>query len=448
VGRPSMVRPSAEPNEPAEPRSASLPRLGRPEVLDAAARVYRFAIRTSLRREEYLSRRLDADVYVKLESEQPVGSFKIRGATHRLVGETASEVVASSSGNHGIAVAYVAARLGRPATIVLPEKPNPTKRAAIERLGARVLLRGDTSETRNAFARRYADERGALLVPPFDDPKIVAGQGTVGLEIQDQLRADVLFCPVGGGGLLSGVAVSYEPEAAPALYGVQPEGAASMRSSIEAGRPVSVDARSFADGITVSRPSDLTFSIVRERVREIFTVRDDEILEATRTLWTECDCRVEPASAATVAAALRHRSRWRPSGGPRPTVVLVLSGGNISDEVRRRIEGHDGPSRGSPRTRLALSRAGNRRDDDLREEPEAPGRLGRAGPFARTAAISTPRSPDESRAEVGWTPKRGRPARGGRVSSAGVSVRRGMLEHRARGRVHDVLERIARHRAR
>jgi threonine dehydratase len=247
-------------------------------------------------------------------------------------------VVASSSGNHGIAVAYVAAKLGRRATIVLPEKPNPQKRAAIEALGARTILRGAASDERNAFARRLAEEREACLVPPFDDPRIIAGQGTVGLEVQEAgPPANAVLAPVGGGGLLSGVALSYPPDGSPVLFGVQPEGAASMRASLEAGEPVTAPARSFADGITVSRPGKLTFSVFRRRVREVLTVTDEEIFDATRTLWREASLPVEPASASTLAAALRYPERWR-GASDRPTVVLVLSGGNVSDSVRARIE--------------------------------------------------------------------------------------------------------------
>jgi threonine dehydratase len=334
------VSPSFDPRTLA---SGSVP-LDRSAVQEAARVVYRFAVRSPLRRDAELSDLLGADVYLKLENEQPVRSFKIRGATNLLVRIDEPEVVASSSGNHGIAVAYVAARLGRRATIVLPENPNPAKRAAIEAEGARVILRGTSSDERNAFARRYAEERGARLVPPFDDPRIVAGQGTVGLEIQAETHVDVLFCPVGGGGLLSGIALAYPPPDAPTLYGVQPEGAASMRASLAAGRPVTVDARSIADGITVSRPADLTFGIVRDRARDLLVVRDEEILDATRLLYSRSGLLVEPASASTLAATLRYPSLWRPSDRPRPTVVLVLSGGNVSDEVRRRIASGDGSS--------------------------------------------------------------------------------------------------------
>ncbi|MGC2035286.1 MAG: threonine/serine dehydratase [Thermoplasmata archaeon] len=308
----------------------------RADVLEAADRVYRFARHTSLVRDPGLSERLDCDVLLKLETEQPVGSFKVRGAANKLIELTETEVIAASSGNHGIAVAYVASRLGKRATIVLPENVNPRKEARIRELGATTIRHGVSSEERGPFARELARQKGSAYIPSFDDPRIITGQGTLGLEIQNAISADAILCPVGGGGLISGIALAYEGSETALLFGVQPEGAASMQASLSAGKPVSIPVDTIADGISVSRPGELTFSIVRDRVQEILTVSDTEILTATQELWQRSGRLIEPASASVVAAALRWSEKWKGLAA-RPTLVLVISGGNISDEIRDQV---------------------------------------------------------------------------------------------------------------
>jgi threonine dehydratase len=328
----------------------------RADVLEAAGRVYRFARHTSLVLDPVLSERLDCHVLLKLETEQPVGSFKVRGAANKMIELPETEVVAASSGNHGIAVAYVASQLGKRATIVLPENVNPRKEARIRELGAATIRHGTSSEERGPFAQELARQKSSAYIPSFDDPRIIAGQGTLGLEIQNAVSADAILCPVGGGGLISGIALAYERSKAPLLFGVQPEGAASMQASLSAGNPVSIPVETIADGISVSRPGELTFSIVRDRVKEILTVSDTEILTATKELWRRSGRLIEPASASVVAAALRWSVKWKGLAA-RPTLVLVISGGNVSDDIRDQVSragawaarAHDPIRRGIPR---------------------------------------------------------------------------------------------------
>ena len=272
-------------------------------------------------------------VWLKCENLQRVSAFKARGAYYfvsRLSPEErARGLLTYSSGNHAQAVAWAARVFGVPARIVMPVDAPTVKRRATVALGAEVELAGTTSSERKARAEEIQREAGGTMVPPFDDPIIIAGQGTVALEILEQLgtrEAGMVLAPVGGGGQLSGVAAVVRRRCPDAeIIGVEPDGAASMLRSLEAGVPVTLDRVStVADGLKPVRPGELTFAHCRDLVDRVVTVDDEAIRDAVRWLFG-LRLVVEPSGAATVAALL--------SGAVAPAergeTVAILSGGNI-----------------------------------------------------------------------------------------------------------------------
>jgi|TARA_B100002003_G_scaffold248738_2_gene283219 threonine dehydratase len=279
---------------------------------------------------------LDARVPVraKCENLQATGAFKIRGA-YNFIAQLSQEerrcgVITYSSGNHAQAVALAAGLVGVPAVVVMPTTAPSIKVEGAQSLGAEVVFEGTTSADRKTRAEAVARDRGLQMVPPFDHPSIIAGQGTVGLEIlRDCPEVARVLVPVGGGGLISGVAAAVKqqrPEVR--VIGVEPEGAAKMRASLAAGRPVTLDrVASIADGLVPVRPGDLTFDHARRFVDEIVTVSDDAIAGAVLWLFRRAKLVVETSGAATLAAILDNEGMWSGSGaGP---TVAVLSGGNI-----------------------------------------------------------------------------------------------------------------------
>lgn len=274
----------------------------------------------------------DRPLLLKPECLQPTGAFKIRGALNALAEldepARARGVVAYSSGNHARAVAYAARVFGVPATVIVPPTAPATKIGAARDLGAEIVL-AEVAD-REARAREIVDERGAALIPPFDHPAVIAGQGTVGLEIAEDLTsADVVLVPVSGGGLISGIAVAIKtllPDAA--VIGVEPELAADARDSLRAGErrgwPVESRTRTAADGLT-AEPSDLTFGHIRRFVDDIVTVSEEEIAGAVRYLAVHARVVAERSGAVSTAAAL-HRAL------PAGTTVAVVSGGNINPD--------------------------------------------------------------------------------------------------------------------
>lgn len=276
------------------------------------------------------SERIGRPVYFKCENLQRTGAFKLRGAFNKL--RAAAErgelrgVVTASSGNHGQAVAYAARHHGVPCLVVVPETVVAVKEAAIRGLGAEVMRCGTTSTERIERARQVAEERGWLYVPPYDDPDIVAGQGTVGLEIIRQLpEVETVLVPIGGGGLTSGIALavkSLRPQAD--VYAVEPEIADDTRRSLAAGHVVDIgETTTIADGLRTSHPGEFTFPIVRRHVSGVLTVSEAEIRVAVRHLAVLAKLVVEPSGAVAAAAAWNHRA---PGTGP---LVCVLSGGNV-----------------------------------------------------------------------------------------------------------------------
>ncbi len=270
-------------------------------------------------------------VRLKLENTQRGGAFKFRGAYNFVAGlpeaERARGVITYSSGNHGRAVALAAAEFGVPALVVVPEDAPRVKVEAIRLSGAEVVREGTTSLERKARAEAIAEERGMVIVPPFDHPDIIAGQGTVGLEIvEDWPEVERVLVPVGGGGLLAGVAAAVRALAPTArVYGVEPRGAAAMHASLAAGRPVELGSvETVADGLKPVRPGELTFAHARELVEDVLVVDDDAILRALAWCAEEWNLMVEPSGAAAAAALLAGAC----PGGPARTAAVV-SGGNV-----------------------------------------------------------------------------------------------------------------------
>lgn len=280
-----------------------------------------------------------AHLWVKCENLQAGGAFKLRGAFN-LISQLdpavlARGVITYSSGNHGQATALAARRLGAPAVVVMPTNAPGVKVEGARAFGAEVLFAGTTSIDRKLAAEAIAAERGLAIVPPFDHADIVAGQGTVGLEILDQCPGvTTVYVPVGGGGLIAGVAAAVKGLASHVrVVGVEPEGAAKMTTSLAAGEPTTLDrVDSIADGLLAVRPGDLTFAHVEALVDRVVTVSDDEIREAMGFLVRHAKIVAEPSGAAAVAGAMR----LSPAGASGVHVAIV-SGGNLEMSVLRGV---------------------------------------------------------------------------------------------------------------
>lgn len=312
---------------------------------DAAAVLDGVVTRTPMEYSEHLSDVLGVPVHLKLENLQRTGSFKIRGATYRLSRlseeERARGVVAASAGNHAQGVALAAQKLGIRATIFMPLGVPVPKLLATRGYGADVVLEGATVETPLRLAAEFAERTGAVLIHPFDHPDVITGQGTLGLELVDQVPdLETLVIPIGGGGLIAGVAAAVKGRAAAAgrkvrVIGVQAENAAAYPSSLAAGLPLAIETTpTIADGIAVGRPGDEPFAVIRELVDEVVTVSDDDIARALLVLLERAKQVVEPAGAAGVAAILAGKVT---ASGP---TVAVLSGGNIDPLLLQRVVAH------------------------------------------------------------------------------------------------------------
>jgi threonine dehydratase len=277
-------------------------------------------------------------VHLKIESIQPIRAFKVRGALNKLIRMTgeqrAAGVITASAGNHGLGVAYAAAAFKSPATVYVPETANPFKVEAIRRLGARVIAAGRNYNGAYVEALAAQKESGATFVHAYDDPDVVAGQGTIATELLSDLKHfDTVLVPIGGGGLIGGIALylkSKEPRIK--VIGVEPVGADAMSRSMRAGSIVTLDRVStIADGLAASAPGQLTFELAQKYVDEVLLVEETEMLRAIRLLFEWEHLLAEPAGAAALAALLYH---YRPVSNER--VVVILSGGNVTDEVMLR----------------------------------------------------------------------------------------------------------------
>lgn len=306
------------------------------EAVRAAARLLEgVAVRTPLIEVAALSDRAGAPVLLKCEQLQPVGAFKIRGA-YNAVSRVASDrrvrgVVTHSSGNHGQAVAFAGHALGLRAVVVMPSSAPRIKVAGVRRHGGEVVFAGDTrSPEQLRRAEAIAADEGLVMVPPFDHPDVIAGQGTVGLEIlEQQPDVDTILVPVGGGGLIAGISIAARAlRPSVRLVGVEPAGAAKLGAALAAGKPAMLDRTgSIADGLLTPMVGRLTFPILGRVVREAVQVSDDEIRGAVRFLQRETGLTAEPSGAVGVAALLAGRVH---TTGP---LVIVLSGGNVDPDL-------------------------------------------------------------------------------------------------------------------
>lgn len=321
----------------------SIPTLA--DVEDAAATLSGVIRRTPMDESLHLTDLLGVPVALKLENLQRTGSFKIRGAANRLSRLTADErsrgVVAASAGNHAQGVALAAQELGIAATIFMPLGVPVPKLLATRGYGADVILEGATVETPLRLAAEFAERTGAVLIHPFDHRDIITGQGTLGLELMDDMPdLDTVIVGIGGGGLISGVAAAVKARAAAVgrsvrVIGVQAENSAAYPSSLAAGQPLEVATRAtIADGIAVARPGDLPFEIISQLVDEVVTVSEDDIARALLVLLERAKQVVEPAGAVGVAAILAGKVTAQ---GP---TACVLSGGNIDPLLLQRVVAH------------------------------------------------------------------------------------------------------------
>jgi threonine dehydratase len=322
--------------------------VGQEAIEAAARRLVGVAVRTPLISYPHTRDHLA----VKPESLQPTGSFKIRGAYAAISALPSSQrdrgVIAHSSGNHAQAVAYAAATVGCPAVVVVPETASTTKVESARSYGARVVTVAPSLAARVQATRELADRHGYAVIPPFDDPRIIAGQGTIGLEIAaDCIEPPVVLVPVSGGGLISGIAAAVK-SALPGsrVVGVEPELAADARESLHEGRrvawPAADTARTIADALRVEQVGDLPFEHIRAYVDDIVTVTEEEIKAAVRRIADDLRLLAEPGGAAAVAAYLYRRDELPNRGA----YVAVVSGGNIAPSLRAELLGTSLPPPG------------------------------------------------------------------------------------------------------
>jgi threonine dehydratase len=297
--------------------------------------------RTPIEGSRPLSKLVGGPLFLKCENLQRTGSFKLRGAYVRIARLTDAErrggVVAASAGNHAQGVALAASLLGAEATVFMPEGAPIPKVEATRAYGARIQMHGSTVDEALRAAKEYAAHTGAILIHPFDHADIIAGQGTVGLELLEQCPdARTVVVAVGGGGLISGIAVamkSMRPDLR--IVGVHAKGAASFPESLLAGRPVPLESMAtIADGIAVGCPGELTFELVRDYVDEVLTVSEDALARALLMTLERAKLVVEPAGVASVAAVMEAPELFE------PPVVCVLSGGNIDPVLLARVLRH------------------------------------------------------------------------------------------------------------
>ncbi|MBC8340002.1 MAG: threonine/serine dehydratase [Rhodospirillales bacterium] len=310
------------------------------DVQDAAEQIAGHAVLTPLLESPLLNDKLGGRLLIKAECLQRAGAFKFRGAYNRISRMTPEErkagVVAFSSGNHAQGVALAAQMLGAPAVIVMPTDAPAMKIENTRAYGAEIVLYDRVSENREEIGRRLADERGAVLVPSYDDPHIIAGQGTVGLELARQARdagadLDAVIAPCGGGGLISGTALALSLDCPGVdIYAAEPEGFDDTARSLEAGERKSIEGspQSFCDALLLPTPGEMTFTINRELLQGGFAVSDADTGRAMAAAFRYLKIVVEPGGAVALAAVLS--GAYDAQG---KTVAVVCSGGNVDAEV-------------------------------------------------------------------------------------------------------------------
>jgi threonine dehydratase len=306
------------------------------------ARVYDVAIETPLDEAKGLSERLNNRIMLKREDEQPVFSFKIRGAYNKMSKLSAEEracgVVAASAGNHAQGLAMSAKHLGVKATIVMPKTTPDVKVNNVRRLGGKVILHGDAFDDASAYAQKLVEEKGMTYVHPFDDPDVIAGQGTVAMEIlrQESGSIDAIFVPVGGGGLVAGIAayVKYlRPDTK--VIGVESEDSACLKAALDAGERVTLEQVGiFADGVAVATIGENTFEVAKKYVDEVITVSTDEICAAIKDIYDDTRSICEPAGALGVAGLKKYVARESVNA---QTLIAIDSGANVNFDRLRHI---------------------------------------------------------------------------------------------------------------
>ena len=314
------------------------------ELVEAikATRVYDVAKKTALDLMPQMSERLDNEVYLKREDQQDVFSFKIRGAYNKISSLSQEQIncgiIGASAGNHAQGIAVAATRLGVRPTIVMPKTTPDIKVDAVRRLGGEVVLHGNTYDEASAHARQLSESSGAIFIHPYDDEIVIAGQGTVAMEIQQQLDAapDAIFIPVGGGGLIAGMALCikhHQPDVK--VIGVEPDDAPCMYEALKAGERVVLDhVGIFADGVAVKQVGEITFEIAKSLVDEVILVNTDETCAAIKDIYDETRSIAEPAGALALAGMKKYVARERITGR---RLVAINSGANINFDRLRHV---------------------------------------------------------------------------------------------------------------
>ena len=309
-------------------------RMERPslqDIKDAAQRIAPIMKRTNLMKSNFLSKESENEIYLKPENLQITGSYKVRGAYNKLQILTEEErtrgIIASSAGNHAQGVAYAAKQANIQSTIVMPKTTPLIKINSTKSYGSNIILHGDCYDEAYEKATKLAKEKNLTFIHPFNDKEVIAGQGTIALEILEDLPSvDMIVVPIGGGGLISGIAIaskSLNPKIK--IIGVEPKGADAMKRSLEAGKIVELKTtNTLADGVAVKKPGELGFEIAKDLVDKIITVTEEEIMEAFLTVMEKHKMVCEPAGALAIAAVLNKELK-----GKNNKIVAIVSGGNI-----------------------------------------------------------------------------------------------------------------------
>jgi threonine dehydratase len=300
------------------------------QVVEAREQIAGEIVRTPLLFSEAATETAGLPVYSKLECLQHAGAFKTRGALNKIASlpVTARQrgLICASTGNHGLAVTYASKRLGLPCVVVLPENSNPHKTALLRKLGAQVITHGVGSDVRQRKVEELSSAEGYAQVPPFSDPMVIAGQGTTGLEVLEDLPdVDEVYAPIGGGGLIAGVAVAIkEQKPETRIYGVEPEHSDAMAEALRHQGPTPLtNVETIADGLAATITEELNYSIVSRYVEDVILVSDRAILESTLFLIESVKVLVEPSGAASFAGLMANPRRHGKA-------VCILSGGNVT----------------------------------------------------------------------------------------------------------------------
>jgi len=311
------------------------------DIYIARQRIAAFIWKTPLIESPWLAEHTEVPVYLKLENLQQTGSFKIRGAANRMAVLTPEQkkfgVITVSSGNHGRAVSYVAASLGTEASVCLSRNVPPDKVTAIAQLGGRPIVIGDSYDEAEKHSATLEQRNGLTRIPPFDDPHIIAGQGTIGIEILEDLPdVDTIVVPLSGGGLISGIALAVKSaDTRIHVIGVSMERVPVMYHSLQAGKPVEMDeGQTLAEGLAggIGLDNQYTFRLVQRLVDETVLVSEEEIAEAMRFMLDKHHMAIEGAAAVGIAAVMHQKARLTGTN-----VVIVISGGNVDATILRRV---------------------------------------------------------------------------------------------------------------